>query len=191
MDNNQTLFNHTVDELEKRSSLNDKYELLMTTPLLRKLLIDGENSLIHQVNKNSQPLLFKINNKEPLHKTAPFLFKPENLKTYFWAIADGLDPVSANKNRQFLPQELSLDNFLKKVVIYAKGNEISIRDLIKHLSDKEGGVHKQKRELDTSEIKNKLLREFENMIEVDNVSIGFITLRAICRVTIRALSVYK
>jgi hypothetical protein len=187
----QILFDRTLEELEKKTKANDEYELLMTTPLLRKLLIDGNNSLVSQINKKGKKLRFSVNVREPLHKRVPSVFTPEDLQTYFWFAKSGLDPEIADKFRNYNLQQLSFDDFLQQVVIYAKGQEITVRDLIKHLSDKEGGIHKQRKKLVQTEVKNIILQELGETIGINNLPAGLSTLRSINAIVIRNLSIFK
>jgi hypothetical protein len=188
----QSLFDKTLDELEQKTKANNEYDILMTTSLLRKLLIDGNNSLVCQINKNGKKLKFTINKRDPLHKRFSSIFNPNDISNYYWFSADGLDPETTDQNHpSYNPQELNFDEFLQYVVIFAKGQEITIRDLIKHLSDKEGGVHKQREKLEKTEVKNILIREIEHTIGIGNFSAGLNTIKAINRIVIRALSVFK
>ncbi len=187
----QVLFNRTIKELAEKNKANDEYELLMTTHLLRKLLIDGDNSLISQINKKGKKIRFRVNVRKPIHKRFPNIFTSSDLKSYMWFALDGFDPETADTSRSFNPVELTYDAFLKQVVIYVNGNEITVRDLIKHLSDKEGGVHKQRKELDKSEIKNILLHELGETFGIGNLPSLLSSLRSINRVVIRSLSIFK
>lgn len=76
-------------------------------------------------------------------------------------------------------------------MIHANGQGIRIRELIKHLSDKEGGVHKQRKEIDMSEQKNLLIRHIGETLQIGDTSSVLTTLCAIIRVVIRSLNVFK
>lgn len=191
MIDNLILFSRTLDDLEEKSNSNDEYELLMTTPLLRKLLIDGDNSLISQINKKGKKLRFRVNVREPLHKRFPTIFKSADLKSYKWFSLDGFDPETADASRGFNPIELTYDDFLKQVVIYANHEEITVKDLILHLANKEGGVHKQRRELEKHEMRNLILQELGESLGIGNLPSVLSSLRAINRVVIRSLAIFK
>lgn len=191
MIDNQILFDKTLNDLEEKNKTNDEYELLMATPLLRKLLIDGDNSLISQINKKGKKLRFRVNVRDPLHKRLPSIFNSSDLKSYKWFALDGFDPATADTSRSFNPIELTYDEFLKQVVICANGEEITVRDLIKHLSDKEGGVHKQRRELEKHEIRNLVLHELGESLGIGSLPSVLSSLRAINRVVIRSLAIFK
>lgn len=188
----QQLFNKTLDEIELRIQSDNEYDTLMISPLLRKLLVDGENSLISQIDKNKKPLRFRVNIREPLHKRVPFLFKNENsTNEYSWISGDGFNPDTTLNLRGYNPQEVNLVDFLKQVVIYTSGTEITVRDLIKHLSDKEGGVHKQRKSYGEEEFKNILLTHLGNLIGINNIPSGLIMLRTIAIIVVRDLSSFK
>lgn len=184
----KTLFNKTLNELDARINSGDEYSLLMTAGLLRKLLVDGENSLVHQIDKNRKKLSFHVNIRQPLHRRVPTVFTENDLLTYSWLAESGFNPDTANTKRDYNPQHIGLDKFLGQVVIYTKGQEITVRDLIKHISDKEGAVHKQRKPLSSDEIKNILLRELGNYLSIYNIPAGLSTLKTISIIVKRDLS---
>jgi len=112
--NAQELFDKTVEELEQRTKSNDQYDILMTAFLLRKLLLDGSNSLISQINKNGKQFRFSVNIREPLHKRIPSIFTENDLATYSWLAEDGFNPDSAKEIKDYCPRTLNIDEFLKK-----------------------------------------------------------------------------
>lgn len=108
----QYLFDSTIEELERKNGINDEYNLLMTSSLLRKLLIDGDNSLVCQIDKKGKKLRFKVNITEPMHISIPSIFTPEDLKTYYWFAMDGLDPETSPPHLISI-KEVTLDEFLQ------------------------------------------------------------------------------
>lgn len=191
MINIKTLFNKTLDEIDEKIANGNEYNILMLAALIRKLLIDGENSLIHQIDKKGQKLEFYANVRKPLHERMPTIFKNRDLTAYMWFAENGLNPDTANKRNGFNPKLLNLDEFLGLAVIYVKGQKITVRDLIKHMSDKEGAVHKQKQPLSLDEIKNILLKELADYIDINSIAAGLNTLKAIAIIVKRDLSKFK
>jgi len=185
---NKELFLKTLDELESRIKSKDTYDILMSAGLLRKLILDGKNSLATQVKKPGERLTFNVNYKEPLHIRKPVVFKERDLNTYKWLIEEGINPDKADKTRDYNPQSLDLDKFLKYVVIFVSGKEITIKELIRHLANKEGAIHKQRRPLiSLNEAKNILLRELGEAIKVKNIPAGISTLKGIGEVVLNSL----
>jgi len=184
----QKLFDKTLDDLSAKLKKGDEYEILMSSSLLRKLLVDGENSLVCQIDKKKRPLRFFVNAREPLHKRIPTLFTDKDLLIYTWFPLDGLNPDTANKERDYNPVWLSFDDFLQQVVIFANGEEITIKELIKHLSDKEGGVHMQRREF---EEKNQMMKELNERFGVGNLPAVLSTLKVIGQIVVRDLALFK
>lgn len=186
MFNSQFLFNKTLQDLKSKIDSGDQYDILMASSLIRKLLIDGANSLIYQVGEKDKKISFKVNKKEPLHIRYPKLV--QDIK--FWSIENGLDPDVAIQGRDYNPQLLNLDLFLKCPVMFVNGELITIRDLVKHLSDKEGGVHKQKTKIKEEDMKNILLHELGQMININNLPAGLNILRSISIIVYRDLSIF-
>jgi hypothetical protein len=184
----QELFVKTLEELNNRIQANDPYNILMAAGLLRKLLIDGENSLIYQINKNEQSIKFHTNVKTPLHIRNPLLFTKEDLIAYSWFAEDGLNPDTADKTRNFNPQHLTLKEFLEYVVIYTEGQKITIRYLIEYIANKEGAIHRQKKQLHRKDIKSQLLNDLGNSLHIKNLPIGLSTLKTIAIIAHRDLS---
>lgn len=189
--NVQQLFNGTLEELNVRISKGSEYDILLLSGLLRKLLVDGDASLIYQLKKKGESIKFRVNIREPLHRRMPNLFTSSDLITYSWLCESGLNPDIADQRREYNPQEVSLDNFLKIVVIFTKGQEITIKQLITHLANKEGGIHKQRRKFSIEEWKNLLLKELSELIGISNLPAGLNTLKTIAIIVSRDLEKYK
>lgn len=189
--NIQQLFNGTLDELNERINKGSEYDILLLSGLLRKLLLDGDASLIYQLKKKGESIKFRVNIREPLHRRMTNLFTPSDLISYSWLCESGLDPDIADKRREYKPQEVSLDTFLKIVVIFTKGQEITIKQLITHLANKEGGIHKQRKKFSIEEWKNLLLKELSELIGIANLPAGFNTLKTIAIIVSRDLEKYK
>jgi len=186
----QSIFNKTLQEIKLKIDSPDQYDILMVSGLIRKLLIDGENSLIHQIDKENKKVRFNVNFRQPLHARMPDLFKGADIANYFWSAENGLDPLIADKRRGYNLKSLNLDDFLECPVMFAKGELITIRDLVKHLSDKEGGIHKQKAPIKEVDIKNIIMHELARMIEINNLPTGLNVLRSISSIVCRDLSVF-
>ena len=168
--NQDTLFLKTLEDLERKSTSNDVYEIFMSSALLRKLLLD-ENPLIHQVNKNRRLKITFIINDRPL----------ENLPgLVLWSVQDGFDPETAHSSN---PQEVPLDKMLKAPVMIIQGQVISTQDLIKFLSHVEGAVHAG----NPSNKKEEVLHEAEKFLTIGGMPGGVRSLLAINRVVLKAL----
>lgn len=185
-------FKSSLEELNEKILSGKEYDILMTSGILRKLLLDGDATLIYQIDKKNNPLRFKVNLRLPLHKSMPNLFIEQMLLGYSWFVEDGLNPDTANKNRNdFNLQELTLDEFLKVIVISIHGHDVTIKDLILHFANKEGGIHKQKKPFSEEEQINMLLRQLSNLVGINNLPAGLNTIRAISIIVYRDLSKYK
>jgi hypothetical protein len=106
----------------------------MAAPLLRKLLLD-QSSLVDQVNRERRhKITYTINDRSgPL--SAPGVPRP-----IFWSVQDGLDPETSVPQLS-RPIEVKLDQLLARPVMLVGEQEISVRDLIDHVSHVAGAVH--------------------------------------------------
>jgi hypothetical protein len=126
------LFVRTLDDLERRTNATDEYEVLMSTALLRKLLLDGTR-LTDQVNRKYRvDLRFRISAVSPYEQ----LLYEDN--PVFWAIEDALDP---NCRLAYAPYDATRDQFLARRVMRFSGTWLSVRDVINQLANIEGAVH--------------------------------------------------
>lgn len=133
--NVERLFVHTLHDLAERSESADEYTLLMSAALLRKLLLDN-HPLIDQVNRTYRlELRFRISDISPAEQLIL------DAKPFFWSIADGLDP---DLPLAYAPFEATRDQFLGRRVMWFQGSWIRVRDVIDHLANVEGGVHRGK-----------------------------------------------
>jgi hypothetical protein len=172
------LFLHTLNELQRLHDLASdlmapvdpmispllspyNFYALQISAQLRKLLLDGGNSLVHIANRSR---------KLKIH-FAPNSRRPDS--RYLGPILDGFDPESAHPGNDnttegnssnesgratlFMdtmkvattnirvtavqPMSIGLDEFLKRIVIVYQNNEFTVDYVIKHLANIEGGVH--------------------------------------------------
>jgi len=132
------LFLRTLEDLDRRTTATDEYEALLAAGLLRKLLLD-EFPLVHQVNRyRRERIHFRINGETPVEKAIL-----EN-GPLFWAIGDAIDPDAFPVPGINAPIDAKLDQFLARTVMFARGERLSVGDLIKQVSHIDGAVHKGK-----------------------------------------------
>ena len=133
------LFLRTLEDLDGRTTVADEYEALLAAGLLRKLLLD-EAPLVHQVNRyRRERIRFRINGETPLERT----ILADN--PVFWAIGDAIDPDAfAALPGISAPMDAKLDQFLARTVMFARGERLSVGDLIKQVAHIDGAVHKGK-----------------------------------------------
>lgn len=125
------LFIKTLEDIGKRMKSQDEYEVLMITSLLRKLLVD-KNPLIHLVNRNRRlKIFFIVNDRQP----------PISDKSLaFWSAEDGFDP-DTSVSHLIKPMKVNEDQLLKRQIMIINGQIITVLDLIKFLSNIQGGIH--------------------------------------------------
>jgi hypothetical protein len=130
------LFIETLDDLHTRSSLSarSEYDILRGAGLLRQLLIDGDKTLLPQVNKTrGLPIRFRVNVQRPIWDIAG-VPKPD-----LWVRGDDLDPDTALPN--CVVGEVSLDDFLTQRLIGVNEIEITVKDVIRQAAHVNGAIH--------------------------------------------------
>ena len=80
------LFCHTVNDLAARADSDDEYEVLASSALVRKLLMD-EEPLIHRVNRSHRLTIRFTFNGPTRYEDVVLSDGP-----VFWSVQDGLDP---------------------------------------------------------------------------------------------------
>lgn len=131
------LFMHTCSDLARRvHQPASEYDVLMAAALLRKLLLDDQ-PLVFAVNRERRT---KIRYRAYVHDL-PWREQPGLPVADAWAVPVGIDPGSITIPTM-TPQELTHDQFLKMLVVYVKGHEYTVHDVIKHVAHVSGAVHK-------------------------------------------------
>ena len=171
--NKDFLFIKTLGDIEKKMKSHDEYEILMISGLLRKLLLDG-NPLIHQVNKSRKlKISFTVNDRKP---------PVGNKSLVFWSIEDGFDPDTSVPHLT-KPVEVNKDQLLRRQIMIINGEMITVLDLIKFLSNVQGGVHAGKPE----NIKEATLKEAQRYLGIGGLPAGIRSILSISRVIIKGL----
>lgn len=133
------LFIETLDDLAERAQapriLHSKYRILGIAPLLRKLTLDSGKSLLHLVRR--------VPGRPPIAFDATPYRYPEGYEPTAYS---GLFAVSGSELSHPQGTRLSLDQFLAIRVGHIRGHDLTARDVIRHYSNVEGGVHLGKSE---------------------------------------------
>ncbi len=168
------LFLHTLDDLERRTTTTDEYEVLMSGALLRKLLLDGTR-LTDQVNRRYRlDLRFRISAVSPYEQ----LLYEDN--PVFWAIEDALDPECA---LAYAPFDATRDQFLGRRVMRFSGNWLTVRDVINQLANIEGAVHRG----EPRDARERALQEMANFYRHSGLPGAVNQVKLIGRITVRGL----
>ena len=124
------LFLETLSDLEARLGRGKpEYEILQIAGLLRKLLLDGQNSLVDQVNRERRlRVRYRINQRSVIGMAE------------LWWLGDGLDPETCDPTR-LLPLQASRDQLLARPVLALRGCKITVKDLIVYSANVAGSVH--------------------------------------------------
>jgi len=172
MDKDQ-LFTKTLEDIEKKMKSRDEYEILMISGLLRKLLLDN-NPLIYQVNQSRKlKISFIVNDRQP----------PVSDKSLvFWSVEDGFDPDTSVLHLT-KPLEVNKDQLLKRQIMIINSEMVTVQDLIKFLSNVQGGVHAGRLE----NVKETTLQEAQKYLGIGGLPAGIRSILSISRVIIKGL----
>jgi hypothetical protein len=172
------LFLRTLEDLDRRTTVADEYEALLAAGRLRLLLLD-EAPLVHQVNRyRRERIRFRINGETPLERSM-LADKP-----VFWAIGDAIDPDAFPAPGISAPTDAKLDQFLKRVVMYARGERLSVGDLIRQVAHIDGAVHKG----EPANAREELLDEMSRFMFFRNLPATVHHVQLIGRIVVRALT---
>jgi hypothetical protein len=167
------LFLETLSELENRiGEGRTEYDFLMAAGLLRKLLTDG-NPLVHQVNRS-------VRMKLEFDVTEEVVMPPGFVPVYA-ARLEGISPHISTPS--FPHKTVSLDGFLREVVVRLHGRPVTVHQVIDQVAHIEGGVHRG----DPRDEHERLLRDVGSAVGFDGVPLIAHTLRGIGLVVVDAL----
>ncbi len=168
------LFLRTLEDLERRTTVTDEYEVLMSAALLRKLLLD-KTRLTDQVNRRHRlDLRFRISAVSPYEQ----LLYEDN--PVFWAIEDALDPDCA---LAYAPFDATRDQFLARRVMRFNGNWLTVRDVINQLANIEGAVHRG----EARDARERALQEVAKFYKHSGLPGAVNQVKLIGRITVRSL----
>lgn len=169
------LFLETLNDLANRvQHPRTEYEALVSTALLRKLLLDSP-TLVDVINRERRlKIRYLANVRPPAWK----LVGGEPPVAY--AIEDGFDPETAFRAE---PARLSRDQLLSQIVALYRGQEITVRDLLVYAAHTAGGVHFDPPRTD----QERAAQALGEQMRVGGHPAGIRTLLAVGRVVVRAL----
>jgi len=170
----ETLFIRTLDDLERRVSTPDAYELLGASALIRKLLLD-DHPLTDQVNREFQlKVRFTVAEPIPLPLGGP--------QPVIETIQDGLDPSTAPP---WLPRKtLNRDQFMAYPLAKVASHTYTVREVVLFEANVMGGVHAGS----PGSEKREALHRIETTFYVGGLPSSLRQLQAIGRVVLVALA---
>jgi hypothetical protein len=173
------LFLRTLQDLDRRTTVADEYEALLAAGLLRKLLLD-EAPLVHQVNRyRRERIRFRINGETPLERA---ILKD---KPVWWIIGDAINPDTFRSASGIsAPTDAKLDQFLSRTVMFARGERLSVGDLIKQVAHIDGAVHKGR----PANAREELLDEMSRFMFFRDLPVTVHHIQLIGRIVVRALT---
>lgn len=168
-----SLFLSTLRDLESRIADTDEYNVLGSSALIRKLIID-DFPLVDQVNRQYRlKLVFEFSESSP---SIPGVPEPA-----VWSVQDGLDPETSRPGK---PRKVvSRDQFLAMVLAVAKGKSYTLREIVLFEANIMGGVHAGS----PREEKEKVLSALNSALAIGGHRASLRQLQAIGRVVLKGL----
>jgi len=173
------LFLRTVEDLDRRTTVADEYEALLAAGLIRKLLLD-ESPHAYQVNRYRQERIrFRINGETSLERIIL------NDNPFFWAIGDAIDPDAFRAAPGIsAPVDAKLEQFLARTVMFARGEHLSVGDVVKQIAHIDGAVHKRK----PANTREELLEGMSHFMFFRDLPVTVHHVQLIGRIVVRALT---
>jgi hypothetical protein len=174
--NHDQLFIETMNDLKSRvDAPRSEYEAIMSSALLRKLLLDSP-TLVDLANRSRRMSIeFVVNGRPPIWKALG-----EEPPTAY-AIEDGFDPETALVKP--LPMTVTRDRLLSSMVAVYRGQEITAKTLLRYVANTAGGVHFDPPRNDEESAAHALAEQ----MRVGGYPAGMRTVLALGRVVERAL----
>lgn len=129
---------HTIDDIKTRLASPSEYNYIAISSLIRKLLFDKNRVLSLAEKKTGKKFIFYVKGdllEEEYYRDFPAL------KFMFAGVLSNYPE----------PRELSVDEYGKVRVLYASDKCFTIKDIVKYIANKRGGVHLDETELDESQ----------------------------------------
>jgi len=118
-------------DLQQRTSVTDRFDLLEASAILRRLFLD-RRPILHSVNRSYlERLRFPIASRDP-----ELLYDQAGQRPEFDHVA--LSPAFTDPNDV---RHLTLDEFLRAPVLYGSQRSYTVRDVIKVCANLKGGIH--------------------------------------------------
>jgi hypothetical protein len=173
MNESEILFIRTLEDIEKRLSETDPYEILLLSGLIRKLFLDNF-PLVDQINKERRiKLAFEV--------TVPVSMPNNEPYPTFWTIQDGLDPDTAPSFKKHYI--VNRDQFFQTIVTIINDQRYTIRDIVQFEANVMGGVHTGTPRAE----KEIILKQIDSTIAIGGYASSLRQLEAIARVILKTL----
>lgn len=168
-----SLFLSTLRDLASRIADTDEYNVLGSSALIRKLLID-DFPLVDQVNQQYRlRLAFEISESSPCIPGAP--------EPTVWSLQDGLDPETSRPGK---PRKVvSRDQLLATILALVNGKSYTLREIVLFEAHIMGGVHADSPKAE----KDKVLNILNSSFAIGGSRASLRQLQAIGRVVLRGL----
>lgn len=164
-----SLFLEVIDDLRAKTVSSTPYDILKSAGLIRQLILDMPTLVSIVKRGRIGKIHFKVKNLRPMPGVDA------------WFIGDGLDPDTSPPIGTIVT--LSLDEFLKVIVLQENGNNITIKEVVRYVAHILGGVHAGTPQ-EKSDI---ILDELDKHWKLGNQGAPIYSLAAIARVVLKAL----
>ena len=165
MDESSKLFLNTLSDLETRLG-GTGYDLLRASALLRQLLLDG-TPLVHLVNRRHRVRLE--------FTTLDTTVRPPIVPTTHWQNLDTSQFPHAKT------RTVKIHGLLATYLLSYRGEEFTVRDVIKAGAELKGGVHSLNPRTD----EERVLRDLDDVLNVGGLDASTAAMRGIIQVVLR------
>jgi len=149
------LFLDTLDELESRLQEGTPYAMLRVGAILRFLLLDGFLDMVNRERRQS--LVFRVSG---LIGGRPPFYRDIEMA---WMSVQPLD------TRPNAVRDLTREEFLSEIILIYEGDFIPVREVIRVVANKKGGVHRDSKSEKPKEVKLKAALELDQLLVVENL----------------------
>lgn len=166
------LFLKSLDDLEQKSQTHDWYDMLLISGLIYKLLYD-KHPLVDEVNERKIKITFEINDRQ----------LPNDSSLVFYSIEDGFDPQTSVPH---LTNSITVnkDSLYARKIMIANSKIFTVKELIRFLRNKQGGVHIDNMSLIDKDV---LLKDIQKTLGIGGVPAGLRLMRTISRIVVKGL----
>lgn len=150
-----------LDDIEQRIAKPSPYNLIKVSGLIRQLLFDEKSVLINIQKHFDQKFVFSVNRYSLKDSVATSL----NImgEHHMVAFSGDLDCMPIKK-------EVPAHEYGKLAVLYVNGTYFTVKDIIKYVANKRGGIHLDESKLDEEQ---KIMDEISRQFHLQNTEALF------------------
>lgn len=168
-------FVNLVRELNQVINSNISYEIIRSSSAIAQLILDRD-CVFDKIKRK-----YNIKDKDITFKVAPYVERPGYLSRFRRIIPAEYDDQKYEMVRK--------DTFINQIVLELQNTNYtrySVKNIIEFLRNIKGGAHYEKSNKNTKDISH-LLKEINNKITIDEVSVLEESIKSIYKATVKAM----